>query len=76
MDINFKKHIIYPALQIIKTDSKIKRFYFFPGTISVIFLSGILVYQVIYTYVILLGNEDAILEYLLSFVHSDYTVPL
>ena len=68
----FKKNILIPSLETIKTDSKIKRFYFFPGLLSVIFLWVLFLYQVVYTYVVLLGKEEAAFEIILSFFHSDY----
>ncbi len=72
MDSHFTKNILLPSLQMIRSDSKIKRFYFFPGLLSVIFLSVLLVYQVIYTYVVLLGKKDKILEPILQIIHSEY----
>ena len=72
MDYEFAKSIIIPSLKIIRSDQKIKRFYFLPGLISVIFLSVLLVYQVVYTYVVLLGKQDAILELILQLFHSQY----
>ncbi|MCH8518459.1 hypothetical protein LAT59_01740 [Candidatus Gracilibacteria bacterium] len=61
-------------MEIIRNDSKLKKFYFFPGLFSMVFLSLILTYQGIYTYVELLGNTDAALEVLLNFFHSGYIV--
>lgn len=76
MDRHFAQHILFPSLQIIRTDSKIKRFYFFPGLLSVVFLSILLVYQAIYTYIVLLGNKDKALEIILDFFHSQYATEL
>ncbi len=72
MDSHFTKHILIPSLELIRSDTKIKRFYFLPGLLSVIFLSVLLVYQVAYTYVVLLGNQDALFAVLLKVFHSDY----
>lgn len=72
MDRNFAQHILFPSLQMIRSDSKIKRFYFFPGLLSVMFLSILLLYQTIYTYVVLLWNKDKALEVILNFFHSNY----
>ncbi len=72
MDQSFTQNILNPSLELIRNDSKIKRFYFFPGLLSVIFLSVLLLYQVVYTYVILLGRKDDALELILQFFHSDY----
>lgn len=72
MDNSFTENILNPSLQLIKNDSRIKRFYFFPGLLSVIFISVLLVYQTIYTYSVLLGKKDIALEWILSFFHSQY----
>jgi hypothetical protein len=72
MDTSFTDTIINPSLKLIKDDNRIKHFYFFPGLLSVIFISVLLVYQVIYTYSVLLGKEDMTLEWILSFFHSQY----
>jgi len=70
----FKDKILLPSLEIIKHDSKIKKFYFFPGIISVSFLSITLVYQAIYTYIVLLGRKEDALEVLLGLFHSEYII--
>lgn len=72
MDNSFTEDILNPSLQLIKNDSRIKRFYFFPGLLSVIFISVLLVYQTVYTYSVLLGKKDIALEWILSFFHSQY----
>lgn len=72
MDNNFAKNILLPSLQTIRSDHKIKRFYFFPWLLSVIFISVLLVYQVVYTYVVLLGNKDKAWEFIIQFFHSQY----
>lgn len=69
---NFQEHIIIPALQLIRHDTKVKKFYFFPGMLSILFLSMILVYQSIYTYVEILGKKEEALEIILNFLHSQY----
>jgi hypothetical protein len=50
------ENIILPAWKLIRDDSKIKKFYLFPGLLSTIFLTALLVYQFIYTYFVILGN--------------------
>ena len=40
MDNSFTQNILNPSLKLIKEDYKIKRFYFFPGLLSVIFISS------------------------------------
>lgn len=59
-------------MELVKNDHKIKRFYFIPGVLSVVFFTVILVYQVLYTYVVLLGKKDEAFEQIIQFVHSDY----
>lgn len=72
----FITHILLPSLELIKNDSKIKKFYFFPWLLSVIFLSVTLVYQCIYTYVVLLWKKEAAFEIILSVFHSQYITEL
>jgi len=72
----FTDNILTPSLEIIRNDTRIKRFYFFPWLISVIFVSVLLVYQVVYTYVVLLGSEDEAFQLLLSLFHTSYITPL
>ncbi len=69
---SFKENIITPSLNFINNDEGIKRFYFFPWVLSVLFLTVILVYQSIYTYIVLLWNKEAALDKILLFFHSDY----
>lgn len=76
MEYNFTEHILVPSLQVIRSDTKIKRFYFLPGLLSVIFLSVLLVYQVVYTYVKLLGGTDRLFQALLKIFHSQYMVEI
>lgn len=66
------KEIILKARELVNTDNKIKKFYFIPGLISIIFLMFLLVYQVIYTYVELFHKQDKALSVLLSIFHSEY----
>jgi hypothetical protein len=72
MNKSFTENILNPSLEIIRNDTKIKYFYFFPSTMSVLFLSVLLVYQVVYTYVVLLGNKDALVQIVLDVFHSPY----
>ena len=53
MRIDTKDDIIFPAWNLIKDDGKVKKMYFLPWILSIIFLSALLVYQTIYTYTIL-----------------------
>lgn len=72
MNDSIKKNIIQKAWDIIHEDNKIKKFYFFPWLISIIFLTLILVYQTIYTYVEIFQQEDKALRVILSVFHSWY----
>ncbi len=71
-----KEKIILPSLELIKNDSKIKKYYFVPGLLSIILLSVILVYQSIYTYVIILWKRREALQLILDFFHSTYIIEL
>lgn len=64
--------IIIPAWNIIKNDSKIKKFYILPWLLSILFLTILLVYQSIYTYVVVFGKKKEALVIILKFFHSDY----
>lgn len=57
---------------MIKDDSNAKKFYVIPGILSIIFLSWILVYQTIYTYVkIFWNNSDQVLKIVLRFLETN-----
>ncbi len=73
MNNDIKEKIILPARKTIRDDTKIKKFYIFPWLLSIIFLTALLVYQAIYTYVVIFwNNQDEILKKLLYFLESDY----
>ena len=72
MKIDTKNDIIIPAWNLIKDDSKVKKMYFLPWTLSIIFLSALLAYQTIYTYTVLSWKKEEVLEKILNFVHSNY----
>ncbi len=74
MKIDTKIDIIIPAWELIKDDHKVKKMYFFPWILSIIFLSALLAYQTIYTYTILSGKKEETLEKILNFIHSDYII--
>ena len=74
MNPNLKQNIILPAWEIIQEHSKLKRFYFLPGLLSIIFLSVLLVYQAIYTYVEVFGYKEQAFEVILNFFHSNYAL--
>ncbi len=67
-----KKKVIIPAWNIIKNDIQVKKFYLIPWLLSTIFLTVLLVYQTIYTYVILFNKKEEALVVILNFFHSDY----
>ena len=67
-----KEKIIVPAWDSIKEDTSIKKFYMLPGLLSIIFLTVLLVYQSIYTYVELFWKKEEALVIILKFFHSDY----
>lgn len=69
-----KNNIILQSWNIIKNDTKIKKYYFIPWLISIIFLTVLLVYQVIYTYVELFDKKDKVLNIILNFFHSEYFI--
>lgn len=73
MNNELKDNIILPARKIIKEDSKIKKFYLLPWLLSILFLTALLVYQVLYTYVkIIWASEDEVLRIILTFLESRY----
>ena len=67
-----KNKIVYDAWNMIKDDSKIKKIYFLPGLLSIIFLTFLLVYQSIYTYVIIFWKKEEALVIILNVFHSTY----
>ena len=67
-----KENIILPAWNIIKDDTKIKKYYLFPWLLSILFLTILLVYQSIYTYVEVFWKKEEALVIILKFFHSDY----
>lgn len=72
MDESFTRNILNPTLKLIREDTKVKRFYFFPGLLSVVFISVLLVYQAVYTYSVLLGKTDMTAQFILNIFHSAY----
>lgn len=74
MKIDLEKDIILPAWNTIKDDSKAKKMFFFPWLLSIIFLTVLLVYQSIYTYVVIFHKKEKALEIILNFFHSQYSL--
>lgn len=67
-----KENIVMKAWDMIKEDSNIKKFYFIPGLLSIIFLTTILVYQTIYTYVVIFWKKDLVLEKMLWLFKTEF----
>jgi hypothetical protein len=74
MRIDTREDIILPAWKLIKDDSKIKKIQFLPWVLSIIFLSALLSYQSIYTYLVITDKKEELLESLINFIHSTYIV--
>lgn len=72
MSNNLKEDILGPAWEIVKNDIKIKKFYFLPGLLSIVFLTILLVYQSIYTYVNIFDKKHEAFVIILKFFESDY----
>jgi hypothetical protein len=75
MNNELKDNIIIPARNIVKEDSKVKKFYILPWLLSIIFLTALLVYQAIYTYVVMFwNNQDEVLKKILNFLQTKYWI--
>lgn len=75
-EVDFKRDIVIPAREVIRSDIKIKRFYFIPWLVSIIALTTILLYQSLYTYVVIFHKKEQAFELILKFFHSDYIVEI
>ncbi len=71
-----RKDIVHKAWTLIQEDFKIKKLYFLPWLISIIFLTILLVYQSVYTYVVLLHKKEAALVVMLELFHSKYLIEI
>ena len=71
-----KEKVLIPAWELIKDDYKIKKFYVFPWLLSIIFLTVLLVYQSIYTYVQLFWKKEEALLIILNFFQNDYIIEI
>jgi len=71
-----KDNVIIPAWNMVKDDIKIKKFYLLPWLLSIIFLTVLLVYQSIYTYVELFEKKEEALVIILKLFHSDYVIEI
>ncbi len=72
--MDFKKDIILPSWKIIALDSKVKKFYFLPWILSIIFLTAVLVYQTVYTYVVVAWKKSEAFHLILQFFEKDYFI--
>lgn len=72
MSIDYKKRVIQPAWELVRERKKIKKLNIVWGFLSVVFLTVILAYQTIYTYVVIFSKEDKALELILEFFESKY----
>ncbi len=73
---NPKNKIILEAWNLIKDDISLKKMYFIPGLLSITFLTILLVYQSIYTYIVIFNQKDKALEIILNFFHSNYALEI
>ena len=73
---SFKDEIISPTWDLISDDIELKKFYFFPWLLSIIFFTGLLLYQTIYTYVEIFWKQEQAFKIILSFFHSEYVVTI
>lgn len=76
MSKNTKNEVIQKAWNIILNEPQIKKLYFIPWLLSILFLTLLLVYQVVYTYVEIFDRKDKIFEILLDIFHSTYFIEL
>lgn len=70
--MNFKKEIILPSWKIIALDNKVKKFYFLPWVLGILFLTVMLVYQTVYTYVVIAGKKSEAMHMILKFFEKTY----
>lgn len=72
--MNFKEKIILPSWKIIALDNKIKKFYYLPWILGIIFLTVMLVYQSLYTYIVIAELENKAFQLILAFFEKDYFI--
>lgn len=70
--MNFKKEIILPSWKIIAIDNKVKKMYFLPWILGILFLTVMLVYQTVYTYVVIAEKENEAFNIILNFFEKSY----
>lgn len=74
--MDFKKNIIIPAWKIIALDKKVKKFYFIPWVLAIIFLTVMLVYQSLYTYIVIAWRQNEAFQLILNFFEKDYFIEI
>lgn len=74
--MKIKEDILQPAWKVVEDDAKIKNMYFLPWLLSIIFLTVLLVYQSIYTYIIIFNQKEKALQVILNFFHSWYVTEI
>jgi len=70
--MNFKKEIILPSWKMIALDNKVKKFYFLPWVLGILFLTVMLVYQTVYTYIVIAGKKSEAFQLILEFFETSY----
>lgn len=70
----FKEDIIKPWWELTSKSIDLKKFYLFPWILSIIFITWLLVYQTVYTYVEVFDKQTETLSILLDFFHSQYFI--
>ncbi len=70
--MNFKKDIILPSWKMIALDSKVKKLYFLPWILGILFLTVLLVYQTVYTYIVIAERENEAFKLILTFFEKSY----
>jgi hypothetical protein len=70
--MDFKKEIILPSWKMIEIDHKVKKFYFLPWILGILFLTAMLVYQTVYTYIVIAWKKSEALNLILNFFEKDY----
>lgn len=73
---HIRDNIVLPAWKIINGDGKIKQYYFLPWLLSVVFLTAILSYQIIYTYVTIWNHQEEVLQEILHFLERKYVIEI
>ncbi|MDD2694194.1 MAG: hypothetical protein PHY14_04695 [Candidatus Gracilibacteria bacterium] len=67
-----KESIVLSAWELITKFHSLKKLNFLPSLIGMLWLFLILVYQAVFTYVIVFHKKDQFFEALIQFVHNDY----